>query len=278
MPIPRTFLLSMNHIFPRVGVKRLWRINRLCCILVKADIEDVLSFVRAEATAREMTLHELHGEEAQVERAFGPQTSFLTQFPDQEFIRETFSLRGWRRVSRLLANPKYVMFEEHLDQVTDVNLRHLQFWTGGETYLIRSQTAPYGLNKEHAIALGVVDAIGEHGFTAATCDSMRSLSYISWTGTKKELHTFGEPWEIEDSYEGVAPSQVITRNRICYYLDRLGINPEATFDRRELGDAVLFTEDHHGTPMTPDPSGAERFLEMTEGVGWFPKVQLGIWF
>ena len=257
---------------------RLPGVPRLCCILVKAELADVLGFVRAEAQLQERPIYELHGEEAQVGRSFGPQVSHLTQFPDRDFIKDTFALRGWRRISRLRANPKFVLFEEHLDQVTDVNLRHLQFWTGGDAYLIRSQIAPYGLQKEHAIVLGVVDAIGEHAFCAASENAMRSISYISWSGPKKELHQWGEPWDFEDSFEGVDPSDCLSRDRICSYLDRLGINSEATFDRRELDDPVLFTEDHHGTRVGDDPEAGERYREMVEGIGWFPRVQSGIWF
>ncbi len=270
----------MNATFPPPTPQtahRLAGVPRLCCILVEADLDDVLNFVRGDATANDLTLNELRGEAAQVERSFGPQASHLTQFPDRDFIRDTFALRGWRRVSRLRSNPKFVLFEEHLDQVTDVNLRHLQFWTGGTAYLLRSQIAPYGLDKEHATVLGVVDAIGEHVFTAARSDAMRSISYISWVGPK-ELHQWGSEWDFEDDYDGVDPSLCVTRDRICAYLDRIGINPEATFDRRELDDAVLFTEDHEGAPLEHDAEAGARFKDMVEGVGWFPRVQAGIWF
>ena len=256
---------------------RLPGVPRLCCILVQAELADVLSFVRAEAQLQPRALHELTGPDARVDRSFGPQAAHLTQFPDRDFIRDTFALRGWRRVSRLRSNPEFVLFEEHLDQVTDVNLRHLQFWTGGPAYLVRSQIAPYGLNKEHATVLGVVDAIGEHVFTAARADAMRSISYISWVGPK-ELHEWGTPWDFEDSHEGVDPALCLTRDRICSYLERIGIDPEASFDRRELDDTVLFTEDHPGTPVAPDPAAGERYREMVEGIGWFPRVQAGTWF
>ena len=235
--------------------------------------------MRGQAHAESLTLRELRGRSAYVSRSFGPQASHLTQFPDQKFIEDTFPLRGWRRVSRLACNPKFVLFEEHLDQVTDVNARHLAHWTGGTAYLIRSQIAPYGLNREHSIVLGVPDDVGEHVFTAMNSDGMRSMSYISWNGPSMELHVWGEPWPFEDAEdENLDKDAFISRNRICTFLERVGIDPESAFERRELEDPILFSEDHPGVAMPPAPDAAARYKSMVEDAGWFEKVQAGIWF
>ncbi|MEM1274271.1 MAG: hypothetical protein AAGF88_10665 [Pseudomonadota bacterium] len=264
-------------------------VPRLACILVEADVEAVLGFIRGEATARRQDaeaqggaafcdIHEISGADAQIHRPFGPQASHLTQFPDQKFIETTFDLRGWRRVSRPKSNPNFVLYEEFLDHVTDVHARHLQHWTSSKTYLIQSQIAPYPtLTREQSIVLGVVDAIGEHVFTAIDDHKMRSLSYIRWDGPM-QLNMWGAPLPFEDSYDDLHSSEVLTRSRIYTYLERLGIDPVATFERRELTDAVLFSEDHPGPSASGYPDEADRYRDMVEGEGWFPKVAAGHWF
>ena len=263
---------------------------RIGCLLVEADYADVLDRVRGEATAAHesglkdpataIELFELHGDAAQVHRPFGREAHYWAELPGLEFISDVFDLRGWRRVSRLRCNPGFVLFEEELDTVRPFMDLDLAVWTGGRVFGVMSQIAPYGLSLEHEAKLMVNFAVGQHTFLAVDQARKRSVSYLaSGTGAgSKRFHAQGEPWDFEDSYEGLKPRERITRDRICLYLERLGIDPESLFERRELDDPVLFTTDHAGPSACIYRDAADRYRRSINGDTDLQKIQAGTWF
>ena len=220
---------------------RLASVPRIHCVLVEADLDAVLGLIRGEATA----------------------------------ALNSYEADRWRRVSRLRCNPRFVLYEEYLDHVTMQMEMNLQYWTGGRAYLIYSQTAPYPLDPDHARKLHLPDAPGSHGFVALDSDRMRRVFYQ--TEARPRYFAKGAPWDIEDSYVGLKPRERITRDRLCIYMERLGIDPEATFERRELDDPVLFTQDHSGNPASGYPEEAARYDAMIER-GWIGNIIDGRWF
>lgn len=99
-------------------------------------------------------------------------------------------------------------------------------------------------------------------------------------GERKIFWQKGEPWDFEDTseYEQRPPRQKMDRNRICTYLEKLGIDPEATFERRELDEPVLFTTDHEGASATKYPELADRYIQLQEPPNWIERIADGRWF
>lgn len=271
---------------------RLPDVPRIFVCLVEADIEDVVAYCRGEASATRLgaeqddepsdyykfaEIYELHGDAAQVDQTFGPELSYLGQFPHLTGLN-AYPLRGWRRVSRLRSNPRFVLWEESLDTVGPQDHYNLQFWTGGRVIRVLSQISDYPMDDNIALHLGINFEPPEHSFTILDENRQRSVSYGG--GDKKTFWQKGDPWGFEDvgAYRTEPPRKRIGRDRICHYLEKFEIDPEATFERRELDDPVLFTTDHEGVSATIYPELADRYNQLHEPPNWIERIADGRWF
>ena len=273
---------------------RLPDVPRIHCYLVEAELEDVLGYCRGEATASRLSdeadpvespyykfseIHELTGEAAGIDRPFAPETSYLAQFPRFASL-SSYPLRGWRRVSQVRSNPRFVLWEGHFDSVRPMLETELQVWTGGACYLFFSQIAPYPGDQELLDCLHINFPAGAHGLIACDAERMRKVVYSPTESGRKRFWQKGPTWGFEDTeaYETLPPRHRLTRNRLCTYLERLGVDPEATFGRRELDNPVLFTTDHEGVSASRFPDLAERYCRQHEESLWTQKIIEGKWF
>lgn len=269
---------------------RLPGIARFHVCFVEAELDEVAAYIRGEATGayengvadgdpRPMRVYELHGTDAGIDRRFGPEADYLGRLPGYDFLETTFPLRGWRRISRVRSNPRFVMWENHLDDIQIQTEYNLQYWTGGTVYRVFSQIAPYPLDPAQAAWLSVNYAAPGHIIKMLQADRMRSVSYGQHSAGRKSFWQKGAPWGFEDvaRYAARPPRDRLTRNVICGYLDHLEIDPEATFERRELDDPILFTTDHEGTPAWTHPDEALRYRRGLEHPNWIDRIADGTW-
>lgn len=166
---------------------RLPNVPRIFVCLIEADIEDVLGYCRGEATATRLRaeqdtdlhtfaeIYERVGDAAQIDQAFGPELSYLAQFSQLKRLTE-YPLRGWRRVSRIRSNPRFILWECALDTVDVQDHYNLQFWTGGHVFRILSQISQYPVDDQLALHLGINFKPPEHAFTAMDDNRQRSVS------------------------------------------------------------------------------------------------------
>lgn len=269
---------------------RLPGIARFHVCFVEAELEEVAAYIRGEATAshengvadgdpRPMRVYELCGAAARIDRPFGPEADYLGRLPGYNFLETTFPLRGWRRISRVRSNPRYVMWENPLDDVQIQSEYTLQYWTGSTVYRVFSQIAPYPIDPAQAAWLSVNYAAPGHIFRMLQSDRMRSVSYGEHSAGRKSFWQKGAPCAFEDSarYASRPPRERLTRNVICSYLDHLGIDPEATFQRRELDNPILFTTDHQGTPAWTSAEDAQRYRQSLERPHWTERLVDKTW-
>ena len=142
------------------GGDRLPTVPRIFSILIEAELDSGLGFIRGEATSAEIRPQEgqdpshssievdkmeLHSETAQIHRPFGREFYHNGKVPQMAFIAEDCDSRGWHRLSRLRSNPRFVLYREDLDRVTMKVECDLQRWTRGKTCRVFSQIAPYPL-------------------------------------------------------------------------------------------------------------------------------------
>ena len=248
-------------------IPRLDNIPSFHACFVASDLEDVASYFRGlchHMLANEYGLrYEVSGKGAVIEQpCFGPE---LDNYPNVDWLADIFPLRGYARISRVRSNPRFTMIEMAMNRFPDFHFEEtFHEWTGADTYRIWSSISKDPCNQTPTRINMPVSEIA-HGLFYYGPGVGRWLACTK-NSTGYKFHNRGPllSFENPDHYQKRYLRDRLNRNIICEYLEALGIDPEATFDRRELDDPILYTADHIGNTAAKYTDEGQRYEAFRE--------------
>lgn len=250
---------------------RLPDIPRIAVQLIQTDIEQVEAYFRGKYLDLKLNSIEIQGEDPQPYSILrGSEAGAENQFqhPGEipylkyAWVRERFKTWGLHRISRPRSNPEFVMIEgngnltqffvsDHMAQAFDQPVYTFFSAIGWDDFDAHLYSPEFKLPKGELFT---------HEFSAKRGTKLRDVLAIHDEG-RYQFRQTGEPewFERIEHYECRKIKDRLNRNVICEYLERMGIDPEGTFERRELDDAVLFTIDEFGEPLDGFTEDLEKF-------------------
>lgn len=227
---------------------------------------------------------------------FKDEIPYLTGVQKEKMVRneerilsrlpEWYPLRGRTRLSRLRCNPRWIMIEQYCNSIEPVMEHSLQQWTHGATYRFISQIGRdptedmglhYGIDNATGPGPGPTPQLSQDRYfihhlmtyVAPGAEVYDTTRYVQvYRDDRMKFTQSGKllPFEKPETYQVSPPRNRLTRDIICSYLDAIGIDPEATFGRRELDDPILFTSDHPGIPCLSYTEHADRYRRFERDV------------
>ncbi|MHA3916458.1 hypothetical protein [Halovulum sp. GXIMD14793] len=245
----------MNEPLPDIPV--------ISVIFVRTTFDEVASYYRGELLSAqesdpEREFYELRDEAAKIELGFGPDTDLCHI---DKRMAEAYSLRGSVRVSIVRSNPSLVMVEQRANVVLPFEDQRLHQWTGCGVFQFWSTIGEDPL-KKLAPKLFHLGPIPENGFSYIDKNTGRHVCAYQ-DNTKAVYNSSGEPLDFErpSNYKKRRKLDRVNRELIFEYMSAIGVDPVATFLRRELDSPILFSSDHGGTPVTRYVKERDRYIE-----------------
>ncbi|MCW3783547.1 hypothetical protein OM960_18570 [Defluviimonas sp. CAU 1641] len=181
-----------------------------------------------------------------------------------QWYQNLFPLRGIFRLSRVRSNLELVLVEfEGLGGTWPLFDLNISIVSGAVVYKFSSTTryTIYDSSPSYDPPRIPSQPVAFNSMSLVRPDGLvRSITAGKQNG-KSFFRQYGDPLPFEnpDHYKKRIKTERFNRNILCDYLEALGVDPEATFDRRELDDPVLFTIDPDGELLDPYVEDLERW-------------------
>ena len=248
---------------PRISPIPTWdRVPLIHVTIIEKNRSDAEAFFRGFFLDQKLNAIEFQGEDAQpysmlrgavarVDEYFGDILRVL--HGDREWYKFYFNVYGLMRISRPRSNPQLTVVEGSDNRSWPLIPKDASLFLGCRVHYVYSQIGydisnldpraqgPYIPEAETRECFAHIWATYDNG-----CLVRRVAAYYELK--KYRFNEEGVPLYFEDpeKYNMRLVRDRLNRQLICEYLDALGIDPEGTFERRELVDPVLFTVDKAG--------------------------------
>ena len=266
---------------------RLAQLPTLAATIVSAPFEDVRAYFRAFFFGLNETLRALDCEQpGSGNRAYtevtgdavraAPYFGFCgpTYKPKHPAFHAFYPLWGYERISRISSQPDMTLVEGMNGSNVILTAEKLAIFLQAPVYTVFSRIAwsPTDCGSMMNAPDMPKTPPGAHVFRALAADYQKfeELSFdnrdravaVQHDGRRWRFDQRGQPCAFEqlDAYGRRPIRDRLTRDIICGYLDALGIDPEATFGRRELADATLYSSE--GTGMAVPPPACDRYARL----------------
>lgn len=234
-------------------------------VFVQADISSVLARFRGESLSAEeidedgVIWWEVTGEDARIKEPLGFEA--LWQPDVLPWLESRYAVRGSERVSVVRSNPEFVLVEEACSIPNPYRSQDLKDWVGAPIYEFFSAIGPNPMQDVPDKVFGETH-FPQHIMFASNQDNVRYVSTSKEGSWKFESRGEMLPFERPEYYQRRFVKDRFNREIMGEYLAQLGIDPEATFVRRELDDPHLFTVDHEGDRLVSYQADKERYQKL----------------